>query len=64
MAKEFVKIKTIDDIKSTPKNVWCVVEVPNYCPSGYMIAKWDGKDWKDEFELMVTEYVISYKKIS
>ena len=41
----------------------CIVQCPEYCPSGYFIAKWDGNMWETDSGDDITEYVVGWLTI-
>lgn len=43
--------------KEPPIEDWCLVKAPNYCPSGYVVAKWTGDEWLNESDEVITDYV-------
>lgn len=40
-----------------------LVHVPEYCESGYQIAKWDGESWESDSGDILTDYVKGWRSI-
>lgn len=51
--------------KDPPIDVWCLIRVPGYCESGFVVAKHDGDFWTTEAgdEIVVNNYVNGWKII-
>ena len=53
-----MKFKLINPKKSVTDP--CVVQCPDYCPSGYFIATWDGDKWETDLGDDITEWVVGW----
>jgi hypothetical protein len=41
----------------------CVVQCPDYCFLGYVVAVFDGHDWRTDDGNIITDYVIGWISI-
>jgi hypothetical protein len=53
-----MKFKLINPKKSVTDP--CIVQCPDYCPSGYFIATWDGDKWETDLGDDITEWVVGW----
>jgi len=57
-----MKLTTVE--KNMPEiDCWYLVRCPEYCESGWQVAKWNGDEWEHgHFSASCHEYVVGYLK--